>query len=436
MEEVKRLAGRRFSRRSGCLIVAHFPHEAMLGVVIMPRSRGCLMLVLMSAVSPGVLRAQTPPLAVVADFPGGAAEVERIDQEKRAVRLVPPRPEGRGWVVWWHFKLEGVQPGETITLEVGNGPWSTPAQAAFSLDGKTWTQTAAGVQQGDWMTYRHRVEGPEAWFAWGPPFTPEDAQQLVDQAARNLPGAVPFELCRTREGRPTPALVIQQADADEGRFGIWLQARQHAWESGSSWVCRGAVEWLVSDDPRADSLRKKAKIYVVPIMDIDNVAIGAGGKEQKPHDHNRDWSDNPHWRSVAAAMEHIRRENAAGRFDLFIDLHNPAPNTKNPFFFLAPEDHFTKPRRTNTDRFLAACRLEMTGPPAFEGQTHESGARYDARWKQISKNWVTANTREHVVALTLETPWNTPHSTPEGYRAIGRQLAMAIERYFRESPRP
>ncbi len=32
-----------------------------------------------------------------------------------------------------------------------------------------------------------------------------------------------------------------------------------------------------------------------------NLLYGAGGKEQKPHDHNRDWSENPHWFEVAAA---------------------------------------------------------------------------------------------------------------------------------------
>jgi hypothetical protein len=36
------------------------------------------------------------------------------------------------------------------------------------------------------------------------------------------------------------------------------------------------------------------------------------------------------------------------------------------------------------------------------------------------------------VSLTLETPWNTPHSTPEGYQLLGAQLGLAIERYFRE----
>jgi hypothetical protein len=378
-----------------------------------------------------------PRLEVAADFPSGAAEVQSIDQEHRVSRLAPPQREERGWTVWWYFKLSGIQPGETITLEVGNPPWSTPTRAAFSLDQKKWTQTAPGELRDKTMVYRQQVDAREAWFAWGPPFTPEDAEQLVDAAAKKLTCAAAFELCTTREGRPTPALIIQQPGAsDDERFGIWLQARQHAWESGSSWVCRGAVEWLVSDDPRAESLRKAAKIYVVPVMDIDNVAIGAGGKDQQPRDHNRDWDDRPHWHAVAAAMEHLRREDVAGRLDLFIDLHNPAPSTQNPFFFIAPAELMSMRRKANTERFLQMCQLEITGPLKYEGQAHESGAKYDPHWRRISKNWVAAHTRDHVVALTLETAWNTPHSTPEGYMTVGRQLAMATERYFRESPRP
>src|SRR5690554_3425948 len=46
-------------------------------------------------------------LQVVSDFPGGAVAVQEIDQEKRVIRLEPPRLEGRGWVVWWYFKVTG-----------------------------------------------------------------------------------------------------------------------------------------------------------------------------------------------------------------------------------------------------------------------------------------------------------------------------------------
>ena len=64
-----------------------------------------------------------------------------------------------------------------------------------------------------------------------------------------------------------------------------------------------------------------------------------------------------------------------------------------------------------------------------------SGPSYDPLWKQMSKNWVAAHAPPHAVAVTLETAWNTPDSTPSGYRALGLQLGHAIERYLRSDPR-
>jgi len=80
---------------------------------------------------------------------------------------------------------------------------------------------------------------------------------------------------------------------------------------------------------------------------------------------------------------------------------------------------------------VTVSRLEITAPLAYKGRTIESGRKYDKNWRNISKNWIAANTRDHCVSVTLETPWNTPHSNPDGYRTVGRQLGQAIERYFR-----
>ena len=142
---------------------------------------------------------------------------------------------------------------------------------------------------------------------------------------------------------------------ERDRHGIWIQARQHAWESGSSWVCRGLVEWLVSDDDRAERLRKTSTIVIVPIMDMDNVTIGAGGKNEKPHDHNRDWGDEPHFPAVRAAMKKISAMNDDGSFDLFVDLHNPGAASKRPFFYVTPRKLLNAEGQGNVDRFLAAC---------------------------------------------------------------------------------
>jgi hypothetical protein len=306
----------------------------------------------------------------------------------------------------------------------------------FSLDNIAWRQTATGERTGKRIRYRQQIDAEEAWFAWGPPFVPADAEMLVAWAAEKCPQANVFELCRTREDRTVHALRLAPgADEPAPRYGIWIQARQHAWESGSSWVCRGLVEWIVSDDPRAAALRKQAEINIVPIMDLDSVAIGAGGKNQTPHDHNRDWSEDPHWPEVAAAIARIAKQNEEGRFDLFIDLHNPAAGNKNPFFFITPRELLSDLAERNLDRFLASAREDITGPLTFTGETRESGESYDQRWRYISKNWVSFHAREHVVSVTLETAWNTPHSTSDGYRTVGRQLGQAIERYFRTAPR-
>lgn len=384
-------------------------------------------------------------LGVEIDFPGGSGEVESLDQQHRVVRLRPTPHKDRGWECWWYIKLSGVRPGETITIDVGDAPWATPDRAMFSLDNQHWRHTEPGSRDGKRIVYRQQIDGATAWFAWGPPFVPADSRKLVDWAARQCEHATVFELCRTRDDRPVPALRINTPteDAKEGddgekgapRYGVWIQARQHAWEAGSSWVCRGLVEWIVSDDPRAVALRDEAEITIIPIMDIDSVAIGAGGKNQVPQDHNRDWSDKPHWNAVAAAIKQIAERNEAGRFDLFIDLHNPGAGNRNPFFFVTPRELLSDQGRRNLDRFLAAARQDITGPLSFVGETRESGVSYDRLWRNISKNWVSFHCHEHVVSVTLETAWNTPNSTTDGYLTVGRQLGLAIERYLRTRPR-
>lgn len=375
-------------------------------------------------------------LRVRTDFPGGSAKVEGIDQESRTIRLTPTPHPDRGWACWWYFKLEGLKPGETVTLDVGTDSFAKPDRAMFSLDDRTWTHTAPGERQGNRIVYRHRVEQPAMWFAWGPPFVLKDAEALVRRLAAKSPHFSEFELCKSADGRSVPALRIHEPGPEDApRYGIWVQARQHAWESGGSWVGRGLAEWAASDDPRAVALRKKATIYFVPIMDVDNVERGAGGKNQKPHDHNRDWSDNPHHPAVRAAIKQITALDAVRGLDFFLDLHNPAPGDRQPEFFLTPREFLSPQGLRNMDAFLAAAREEIRGPLTYRGKTRETGPAYDRNWERISGNWVSRNTHGHVVSVCLETPWNTPQSTQEGYLQIGRELGRAIERYFRADVR-
>ena len=124
---------------------------------------------------------------------------------------------------------------------------------------------------------------------------------------------------------------------------------------------------------------------------------------------------------TAAAQEHLKRLSAQGRLALFIDLHNPSPFDRQPYFFVCPDDDLKDAGRKNFERFLTVCRTELTGPLQIADRPRVSGAAYDPLYKQMSKNWVASHAPPFAVSVTLETPWNTPHSTPGRLSAARRE---------------
>jgi len=397
-------------------------------------------------------KASAAELRVSSDFEGGSAKVEAIDQSARVIRFMPDGDPHRGWPCWWYLRVDGVAKDERVTLDLAgsdrparnNGQdtgkplaasWAMPARATFSTDGKTWRHTAPGKREGARILYEVTGTGGSLWVAWGPPFTPRDTDALLAEAEKKLPAAKAFELARTRGGRPVRGLHMREATAPKPP-GIWVHARQHAWESGSCWVARGFIEWLVSDEADAKWLRAHAEVFVVPIMDVDNAATGNGGKEAAPRDHNRDWDDQPVYPEVAAAQGRLRGLAKENRLDVFLDLHNPGAGDLRPFFFFGPPELLTDAGRANRTNFLAAAQARIAGPLVLDPKPHVTGPAYHPLWKQISGQWVAANCNPHTMAACLETSWNTPHSTTDGYRSVGRQLGLVVADYLRTRPAP
>jgi hypothetical protein len=345
------------------------------------------------------------------------------------------------------MRVEGVAKGEKLTLDLGgsdkparnNGQstgkplaasWAMPGRAAFSTDGANWQQTEPGHRNGERMRYEVTGTGGPLWIAWGPPFTPRDTEALLLDAAKACPSATAFELAHTREGRAVRGLRVGEV-AGGGVPAIWIQARQHAWESGASWVARGLTEWLISADAGASWLRQHAEIFIVPIMDVDNVATGNGGKEANPRDHNRDWDDQPVYPEVAAAQKRLLEFVKDGRLALFLELHNPAPNDARPFFFTSSPEVLGELALKNQTTFLAFAAQRINGPLPLELTPRFTGPKYHPLWRQISNAWVSTHSNPHTVAVCLETSWNTPHSTTDGYRTVGRQLGQTVADYLR-----
>ncbi len=103
------------------------------------------------------------PLSVESDFEGASVLVLEIDEATRSVSFMPGGDPLRGWPCWWYFRVDGISPGETITLRLRGSTatlgkqktlwdsWAMPAQATFSRDGKTWQHTENGRREKQWM---------------------------------------------------------------------------------------------------------------------------------------------------------------------------------------------------------------------------------------------------------------------------------------------
>lgn len=204
-------------------------------------------------------------LRVVADFEGGNAEVVSIDDASRTVRIMPAIREGRGWPCWWFLRVEGLAAGQELTLEVQAqtkpyrgksvlaAAWCQPKHAWFSHDGNAWKQSARATFTPEKIAvYKITADSSKLSLAWGRPFLPSDAEKLLADIAAKIPDAHRFELAKTRGGRSVPAIRIGAPDAPRQ---VWVNARQHAWESGGSWVARGFIEWFAGDEPAARELR-------------------------------------------------------------------------------------------------------------------------------------------------------------------------------------
>jgi hypothetical protein len=414
-----------------------------------PKLLLCLALVLSGGLfcgSAASLNAATQ-LQVSSDFPGGSAKVLNIDQTNNSVRITPAGDAKRGWPCWWYLRLDGVDTNQPVVLEVvanqatvGDIPgptkklsadWSLPAQAAFSTDGMNWEHTEKGERHGNRSVYHISTSSTALWLAWGPPFTLKDANQLIEKVCKATPDARSFVLANTREGRPVPGVRIAHTGTAGQRSTVWIQARQHAWECGSSWVARGFLEWLISNDPAAESLRQKADVVVIPIVDVDSVEQGQGGKQQHPHDQDGDWGPATYFPEVRAGMEKLSALAKADRLDLFLDLHNPGASRHSVMFYIPPVPLLFPERVTNEDNFLKIVREQMTEPIPYIGDIGPCGTTYDPVVDKSVDAWVAAQSKPRVVSLTLETPWNNPASTPAGYSKVGEQMGRSIDLFLR-----
>jgi hypothetical protein len=232
-----------------------------------------------------------------------------------------------------HLRLYGT-PGARLTLEFRNldNVWNgTPASVASELktlviseDGRDWKPVATESLPGNRVRLTVVMPGPTLYVARLEPYRVSDLDRLLG-SIRNDPRVQITNIGTTAGGRD---LDMIQVGSGRAPYRVFLRARAHPWESGSSWIAQGLVQRLLEDDAAAKAFLEHYTVYIVPMANKDGVARGMTRFNARGKDLNRNWdkpADSELVPENAALERWLEQMIASGRRPhLAIELHNDA----------------------------------------------------------------------------------------------------------------
>jgi len=208
---------------------------------------------------------------------------------------------------------------------------------------------------------------------------------------------------------------------------VFVRARAHPWEAGSSWVAQGLVERLLRDDAEARAWRGRYVLYVLPMANKDGVARGGTRFNANGKDLNRNW-DRPADPALVpenAALERWLEDMiATGRApDLAIELHNDGRGLLHISRPRVPQLPAHLERMARLEAILRARTWFTEGHT--DGEFRNSGTlgdgwleRYgiDALVHELNANWIEG----------LKS-----HTSAAHWQAYGASLAGVFDEYLR-----
>jgi murein tripeptide amidase MpaA len=279
-------------------------------------------------------------VSVHADFESGSVgAVEQVAENhvRCAVRGEADQDGRNHQPSWFYFRLDGVA-GRDMIVDIGNfhgeynyrphkGEGMRHTRPVISENDREWrhAESVEWLPEQSTIRLRFRARGDRVWIARQPPYTLARLDALLSEL-RNRPGFDSRTIGKSVEDRPILLLTVTDPKTpDPGKKVIWLMARQHSWESGTSWVAEGLLRFLLSDDPRAAQLRERYIVKLIPVCDPDGVVRGGVRFNKHGFDLNRNWDtvDPVKMPEIASQRKAILDWIDSGRpVHFFLTLHN------------------------------------------------------------------------------------------------------------------
>lgn len=260
------------------------------------------------------------------DFaPDGTINIHLLYDHERSS---PNRAAGH-----FHFLLQA-KSGSQFTLEfknldnVWNGQPGSIAKelktAVISQDGQHWKSVPLKSLSEQRVRLKIQMPGPGLYIARIEPYRLSDLNRLLT-SIRSNPSVHVDTIGRTVESRDLDMIRIGNPQAP---YRVFLRARAHPWEAGSSWVVQGLIERLLRQDELSKKYLSRYCVYILPMANIDGVVRGRTRFNSLGKDLNRDWDKPtdpllaPENYALEKWLEKMIRDGLAPHLSL--EMHNDA----------------------------------------------------------------------------------------------------------------
>ncbi|MEW6236934.1 MAG: M14 family zinc carboxypeptidase [Candidatus Omnitrophota bacterium] len=214
------------------------------------------------------------------DFENGSLGGWRTAESNNIILSHAPGSGG----LWYYFQLDGIL-NKTLTFvfeQARDDYFGGDNLPVLSYDRQNWAfiknriiLDIPGDESKVRYSFTHSFAQNRAWIAFAPPFSNADRDRLEKEISSH-PHVQIQTLCESPIKKlkiPIVFVTDPQSPAEEKKC-VLLLCREDAYETASSWIARGAIEYLLSDDPAAAAIKRRTIFMIFPIFDVDGVAMG------------------------------------------------------------------------------------------------------------------------------------------------------------------
>ena len=191
----------------------------------------------------------------------------------------------------------------------------------YSYDGDNWFRFTTHSYSVGVYSFSEEFTSNEVFVATFFPFSYTEMQDYTE-AVGSSEWVDKSVLGSSEQGRDLILLTITNPSITlADKKIIYIIGRQHAAETSSSHMLKGMIDFLISDDPDAETMRNNFVWYIVPIVNPDGVYLGRSRGTADLRNANRDWL-NDETQEITIIRSHINSIDSAYGIDFFIDWHS------------------------------------------------------------------------------------------------------------------